>query len=49
MLSEHFPNRLHLRPTGSAGPGNLHSQSSAFGFDGGYYYLRLNYSWGAIF
>ena len=29
---------------GSAGPGNLYSQFSPFGFDGGYYYLRLNYS-----
>ncbi len=34
---------------GSAGPGNLYSQFSPFGFDGGYYYLRLNYSWGARF
>lgn len=30
---------------GSAGPGNLYSQFSPYGFDGGYYYLRLNYSW----
>ena len=29
---------------GSAGPGNLYSQFSPFGFDGGYYYMRLNYS-----
>ena len=34
---------------GSAGPGNLYSQFSPFGFDGGYYYLRLNYSWGTAF
>ena len=34
---------------GSAGPGNLYSQFSPFGFDGGYYYLRLNYSWGTTF
>ena len=34
---------------GSAGPGNLYSQFSPFGFDGGYYYLRLNYSWGTRF
>lgn len=34
---------------GSAGPGNLYSQFSPFGFDGGYYYMRLNYSWGARF
>ena len=34
---------------GSAGPGNRYSQFSPFGFDGGYYYLRLNYSWGTAF
>ena len=31
---------------GSAGPGNLYRQFSPFGFDRGYYYFRLNYSWG---
>ena len=34
---------------GSAGPGNLYSQFSPFGFGGGYYYARLNYSWGTRF
>ena len=41
-----FTDRSRL---GSAGPGNLYSQFSPFGFDGGYYYLRLNYSWGTTF
>ena len=41
-----FTDRSRL---GSAGPGNIYSQFSPFGFDGGYYYLRLNYSWGARF
>ncbi len=41
-----FTDRSRL---GSAGPGNLYSQFSPYGFDGGYYYLRLNYSWGTTF
>ena len=34
---------------GSAGPGNHYSQFCPFGFDGGCYYLRLNYNWGTAF
>ena len=38
------PSRLGL-----AGPGNRYSQFSPFGFDGGYYYMRLNYRFGSKF
>ena len=29
------------------GNGNLYGQFSPFGFNGGYYYVRINYGWGA--
>ncbi len=36
-------------PYAAAGVGNRYGQFSPFGFNGAYYYLRLNYSWGTSF
>ena len=30
------------------GNGNLYGQFSPFGFNGGYYYVRINYGWGSV-
>lgn len=34
-----------LNPGAAAGVGNRYSQFTPFGFNGAYYYMRLNYSW----
>ena len=31
------------------GVGNIYPQTTPYGFNGGYYYMRLNYTWGATF
>ena len=36
-------------PDAFIGLGNLYPQTAPFGFNGGYYYMRLTYNWGASF
>ncbi len=44
-----FNNYPETNPGAFRGVGNLYPQSSPFGFNGGYYYMRLNYTWGQSF
>ena len=41
-----FNNYPEMNPGAFGGSGNLYPQSTPFGFNGGFYYLRLNYNWG---
>ena len=40
-----FNNYPEINPNAYTGLGNLYPQSTPFGFNGGYYYMRLNYEW----
>ena len=40
-----FNNYPDINPGAFRGVGNMYPQSTPFGFSGGYYYMRLNYSW----
>ena len=40
-----FNNYPEINPGAFRGVGNMYPQSTPFGFNGGYYYMRLNYSW----
>ena len=44
-----FNNYPEKTPGAFRGVGNLYPQSTPFGFNGGYYYVRLNYTWGSTF
>ena len=44
-----FNNYPETNPAAFRGSGNLYPQSTPFGFNGGYYYMRLTYNWGASF
>ena len=41
-----FNNYPEINPNAYTGLGNLYPQSTPFGFNGAYFYLRLNYAWG---
>ena len=40
-----FNNYPETNPNAFTGAGNLYPQSTPFGFNGRYYYLRLTYRW----
>lgn len=44
-----FNNYPELNPNAYTGLGNPYPQSTPYGFNGGYYYMRLNYEWGQAF
>ena len=44
-----FNNYPEINPNAYTGLGNLYPQSAPFGFNGGYYYVRLNYEWAKTF
>ncbi len=44
-----FNNYPETNPGAFRGSGNLYPQSTPYGFNGGYYYMRLNYNWGSSF
>ena len=42
-----FNNFPAINPGAYRGSGNLYPQATPYGFNGGYYYMRLNYTWDA--
>jgi iron complex outermembrane receptor protein len=40
-----FNNYPTINPGAFRGAGNLYPQATPYGFNGGYYYMRLNYTW----
>ena len=40
-----FNNYPEINPNAYRGLGNIYPQSTPYGFNGGYYYIRLNYEW----
>ncbi len=44
-----FNNYPEMNPGAFLGVGNLYPQATPFGFNGGYYYMRLAYNWGGGF
>ena len=42
-----FNNFPAINPGAYDGTGNLYPQTTPYGFNGGYYYMRLNYTWDA--